>query len=151
MDRIATYLDEEEVDGQVSTLKRSDAELAEDAIKALGIERGTFRWNEVQQPKDDKAKKPSSTSATNGSHADDDAVTVVDSASIAGSESDRRFELTDINVMFPDGELSVVTGPTASGKTALLVRRVFLHGKGERVADGSLRAVDGSPRRNDAH
>lgn len=126
MDRIATYLDEEEVDGQVSTLKKSDSELAEDTVKVLGIEHGTFRWNEVQQPKDDKTKKPSSTpSSTNGSGGDDDAVTAVDSASIAGSESDRRFELADINVMFPDGELSVVTGPTASGKTALLVRRVF--------------------------
>ncbi|KIP06892.1 hypothetical protein PHLGIDRAFT_128004 [Phlebiopsis gigantea 11061_1 CR5-6] len=122
MDRIATYLDEEEVDGQVSTLKKSDSELAEDTVKVLGIEHGTFRWNEVQQPKDDKAKKPSSTSSsTNGSGGDDDAVTAVDSASIAGSESDRRFELADINVMFPDGELSVVTGPTASGKTALLM------------------------------
>lgn len=33
-----------------------------------------------------------------------------------------RFELRDISVKFPEGKLTVVTGPTASGKTALLVR-----------------------------
>jgi ABC-type multidrug transport system fused ATPase/permease subunit len=32
-----------------------------------------------------------------------------------------RFELKDITVKFPEGQLTVVTGPTASGKTALLV------------------------------
>lgn len=30
--------------------------------------------------------------------------------------------------MFPEGELTVVTGPTASGKTALLVRSIFAIG-----------------------
>ncbi|KAG8838938.1 hypothetical protein FRB91_007306 [Serendipita sp. 411] len=34
--------------------------------------------------------------------------------------AERRFELRDINVIFPPGQLSLVTGPTASGKTALL-------------------------------
>ena len=32
-----------------------------------------------------------------------------------------RFELTDVSIIFPDGELTVITGPTASGKSALLV------------------------------
>ena len=40
-------------------------------------------------------------------------------------ESDRVFELRDISVVFPDGALTVVTGPTASGKTAILVSHVF--------------------------
>ncbi|KAF9258421.1 P-loop containing nucleoside triphosphate hydrolase protein [Marasmius fiardii PR-910] len=39
----------------------------------------------------------------------------------ADSKSDHRFELKDISVMFPEGKLTVVTGPTASGKTALLM------------------------------
>lgn len=38
----------------------------------------------------------------------------------ASPTADRRFELRDINVIFPSGQLSLVTGPTASGKTALL-------------------------------
>ena len=37
---------------------------------------------------------------------------------------ERVFELRDISVRFPPGELTVVTGPTASGKTALLVRHL---------------------------
>ncbi|KAF8133513.1 P-loop containing nucleoside triphosphate hydrolase protein, partial [Mycena galopus ATCC 62051] len=32
-----------------------------------------------------------------------------------------RFELRDISVLFPEGKLSIITGPTASGKTALLM------------------------------
>lgn len=36
------------------------------------------------------------------------------------TKSERRFGLKDINVFFPLGQLTLVTGPTASGKTALL-------------------------------
>jgi len=32
-----------------------------------------------------------------------------------------RLELRDINIRFPEGQLSVIIGPTASRKTALLV------------------------------
>jgi excinuclease UvrABC ATPase subunit len=43
-------------------------------------------------------------------------------SSIAASDaSEYRFELRDINIVFPERQLTVVTGPTASGKTALLV------------------------------
>jgi ABC-type cobalamin/Fe3+-siderophores transport system ATPase subunit len=34
----------------------------------------------------------------------------------------RSFELRGLSVRFPEGKLTVVAGPTASGKTALLVR-----------------------------
>lgn len=121
MDRIATYLDEEEVDEQVSTLKKSASSMTEEVAEGLGVDRGTFRWNEVQQPQDPPKKSGSSVASAGNSGGEDDAATAVDSASDAGSESDRRFELTDVSVMFPEGELTVVTGPTASGKTALLV------------------------------
>ncbi|KAG7085320.1 hypothetical protein E1B28_013860 [Marasmius oreades] len=59
------------------------------------------------------------------------------------ASQERRFELKDISVLFPEGELSVVTGPTASGKTALLMAvlgemtllngRVILHKDRRRV------------------
>ena len=42
---------------------------------------------------------------------------------LAGSEADQKVELRDITARFPEGQLSVVTGPAASGKAALLVRR----------------------------
>ena len=39
-----------------------------------------------------------------------------------GSPQEPRFELRDIDVRFPEGELTVIVVPTVSGKTALLVR-----------------------------
>lgn len=54
---------------------------------------------------------------------------IVDSSTVASgavtplpssAADERQFELRDINIIFPPGELSLVTGPTASGKTALL-------------------------------
>ena len=45
----------------------------------------------------------------------------------------QHFELRDIHVAFPEGKLSLVTGPTASGKTALLMALLgeltTLHGR----------------------
>ncbi|PVF92981.1 hypothetical protein CPB86DRAFT_768539 [Serendipita vermifera] len=41
-------------------------------------------------------------------------------ATASAIAKERRFQLRDINVAFPNGGLSIVTGPTASGKTALL-------------------------------
>ena len=62
MDRIATYLDEEEVDEQVSTLKKGRTPPSTDDDEGLGILNGSFKWNEVEEKKDDKAKdKPKDT------------------------------------------------------------------------------------------
>lgn len=44
---------------------------------------------------------------------------------ISAEQADRKFQLTDLSVIFPEGQLSIVTGSTASGKTALLVRTVL--------------------------
>lgn len=115
MDRISTYLEEDEVDEQVSSLKRG-AVPPSDEDEGLGIVNGTFKWNEVEETKDADKNKAA---ASQPSSPSDETDTAVDSQSTAG---DHRFELRDINVMFPEGELTVITGPTASGKTALLVR-----------------------------
>ena len=37
-----------------------------------------------------------------------------------GDRGDRVFELCNMTIRFPEGEPTVVTGPTASGKTALV-------------------------------
>lgn len=79
----------------------------------------------MEKPKEDaKSSAPTDAESHNGTSGDDDAATAVDSASV--TETERRFELTDITVMFPESELSLITGPTASGKTALLVRSSVL-------------------------
>ncbi len=94
----------------------------DDTTKGLGIENGTFKWNEVEQ-KDDVTAKTAKSVASNPA---DDTVQGADDEterdSVTGSvASDHRFELKDVNIMFPEGQLTVVTGSTASGKTALLV------------------------------
>ncbi|OJT05881.1 ATP-dependent bile acid permease [Trametes pubescens] len=133
LDRIATYLDEEEVSEQVSTLKKGRVPPSEESDAGLGIVHGTFKWNEVEERKDDNKSSGkdgpnrfNSVANANGSGGDTcpsgEASTIVDSASaMAGSTGDHRFQLQDVTIMFPDGQLTVVTGPTASGKTALLM------------------------------
>ncbi|KAF8554053.1 hypothetical protein OG21DRAFT_1497299 [Imleria badia] len=130
--RIETYLDEEEVTEQVSSIKRSRVpadSLAAD--ESLAIEGGTFKWNEVpeKEVKDvAKGKKNENTkNGASGAHdsrrPSDGTDTVVDAESLSGRSTieDHRFELRDISVRFPDGELTLITGPTASGKSALLL------------------------------
>ncbi|KAI0332194.1 multidrug resistance-associated ABC transporter [Cubamyces sp. BRFM 1775] len=131
LDRVATYLDEEEVDEQVSTLKKGYVPPSEERDEGLGIINGSFKWNEVEEKKeDDKSKgKSKGKGKDNGNASSTDheagpseaASTIADSASAMASTGDHRFELRDITVLFPEGKLTVVTGPTASGKTALLM------------------------------
>jgi ABC-type multidrug transport system fused ATPase/permease subunit len=133
LDRIATYLDEDEVTEQVSSLKKSPfgSSGADDlAVKGLGIENGSFKWNEVEQKGDKKdengenerADNNAKAAASTATDATQDASDVAERGSITTSDaSEHRFELRDINITFPERQLTVVTGPTASGKTALLV------------------------------
>lgn len=112
----------------MSSLKRSHfgASTGDDdhTTKGLGIENGTFKWNEVEQKDDETAKTAKSITSTPTPA--DDAVRgsndETERGSITASEaSNHRFELRDVNIVFPERQLTVVTGPTASGKTALLV------------------------------
>ncbi|KAI0030294.1 multidrug resistance-associated ABC transporter [Vararia minispora EC-137] len=126
LDRIAAFLDEDEVDEQVSSLKAppsgSFRDYSDEVYKGFGIETGTFRWNEACQRNDEGtidgvvAGKPGLESSTGDSagQLDRESLTAIN----AGK---RRFELRDISVMFPEGKMTIVTGPTASGKTALLM------------------------------
>ena len=132
--RISVYLDEDEVTEQVSSLKKSRAEpLLSGADEGLGLENATLKWNEVTEvvdpkdaKKDKKGKRNSSSGSVSPSGSSDNVTVVDDTLSVAASEAgDRKFELKDVSIMFPEGELTLVTGPTASGKTALLVRRIL--------------------------
>ncbi|KAJ6559095.1 hypothetical protein DFH09DRAFT_1161859 [Mycena vulgaris] len=100
-DRIAVFLGEAEVSCQISSLKKDHG--PQDS--GLGLENASFKWNEVEDAED----------------ADAAANTVSDDSRSGTPFQDRRFELKDVSVLFPEGVLTVVTGPTASGKTALLM------------------------------
>ena len=118
--RIAVYLDEEEVTDQVSSLKKDYSEpylFGDD--EGLGLECATLKWNEVVEVVEKGNQNKLSSSPTISLVADEGS-TVVDTESI-GEHCDRVFELRNVTIRFPEGELTVITGPTASGKTALLV------------------------------
>jgi hypothetical protein len=108
----------------------------------LGIKGGSFRWNSVKQkPVDAEEAQKKAQSAILGGMIpffgrfkrkgkdgkkaavsdEESAPTTVNEEGGEAREEAVRFELREIDVVFPEGKLSVVTGPTASGKTALLV------------------------------
>ena len=110
LDRIQGYIDEEEVDEQVSSLKVGTEGYS--SKEGLGIIKGSFKWNEVEE-KDDKGKGKVVKSSS--SDAESDAI-----STLAEAAAERRFELRDISVIFPDGQLTVVTG------TVLFPVRLFV-------------------------
>ena len=116
LDRIETFLNEDEVTDQVSTLKAKTSTQGTFYYDTFGLNNASFRWNAVEPKIDDKKKSsnpPADAPAdsTNGSQ---------------GNDADHRFELRDISLILPEGQLTVITGPTASGKSALLVSAISL-------------------------
>lgn len=91
----------------MSSLKRSPYARSQGPAK-IGFENASFRWNTGKQSE----TKSDTTPAAPASPSDSDGTTAVDEPAV--------FNLTDLNVDFPLGKLSVVTGPTGSGKTAVL-------------------------------
>ncbi|KAF9219896.1 P-loop containing nucleoside triphosphate hydrolase protein [Gyrodon lividus] len=106
--RIETFLNEGEVTKQVSSIKNSA--VSTDAIQeheGLAIKNGSFKWNIVSENK--AAYSTAAQYCKSGSVSQGDVL------------DDRTIGLRDISVRFPEGKLSLITGPTASGKTALLL------------------------------
>lgn len=86
---------------------------------------GAFKWNEV--PEEVMDVKNGKSNADHSRSSSEETTTAVDTESLSGGSGveDHKFELKDISVRFPEGELTLVTGPTASGKSALLVSIVW--------------------------
>ncbi|KAI5116711.1 hypothetical protein M0805_003223 [Coniferiporia weirii] len=139
LQRIETFLAEEEVDEQVSIIKRERAgpHAGASPEEGFGLRNASFKWNAVEEKGKDKVdddtkgkangKAKGKKGKTNGNDAkaerDVEAALAEasEALSVATAEADHQFELSNISVVFPEGELSVITGPTASGKTALLL------------------------------
>jgi ABC-type multidrug transport system fused ATPase/permease subunit len=155
VDRIAQFLDEDEVPAFVSDLKeepKEDTEIPADRPTVhdyrLGIKNGWFRWNQAVDPLEMEAQpkkgwkfwKKAGTLPTVAKYIDpiieSNGGTATNSGASTPPEA-HRFELRDIDIIFPSGKLTIVTGPTgklhacllsqlftvlpASGKTALLM------------------------------
>jgi ABC-type transport system involved in cytochrome bd biosynthesis fused ATPase/permease subunit len=97
----------------VSSLKR--IEIADPGSPKIGFENASYRWNSGKQTEAASANGngtalPAAGPSSPTSSGD---ATVFESA-------EAYFRLSDLNVDFPIGRLTVVTGPTGSGKTAIL-------------------------------
>nr|XP_019008083.1 ATP-binding cassette transporter [Kwoniella pini CBS 10737]OCF46864.1 ATP-binding cassette transporter [Kwoniella pini CBS 10737] len=127
--RIEDFLAEDEVPDWVSSLKRS-VDPKDASPNEIGFANASFRWNTGKQSEQnasastEAAKKPK-TIVEPPSPSQSTSTTAVDSSS--SPQDDRNedgeesfFTLTDLNVSFPVGKLTIITGPTGSGKTAIL-------------------------------
>ncbi|KEP50725.1 multidrug resistance-associated ABC transporter [Rhizoctonia solani 123E] len=125
LQRIEKYLSEEEVPDHVSALKRSTPTSLAPTETRLGCNNATFHWpiiSTIDQKTGEalKVQHPSRwtkllTSLRLRKKADPLKV-----AEQATTEEDQPFTLRDISVVFPEGVLSLVCGPTGSGKSSLL-------------------------------
>ncbi|KLO18997.1 P-loop containing nucleoside triphosphate hydrolase protein [Schizopora paradoxa] len=118
LQRIETFLNEDEVDDSVSSIKGTSVNAGvRPAYSEFGLRNAALRWNTIEE-KAEGIKLKSQKSRDPARSDSNDTATV--EATIE-TNTERTFELSDISIAFPEGELSVVTGPTASGKTALLL------------------------------
>lgn len=111
LDRIAVYLEEDEVTSQVSSLKKEVDLSSNGEGKGFGLEGATLKWNIVEQEeqKDVKGKgNPAETSTGQEPSSSSDT-----SSTVVTGDAGHHFELRDISVKFPEGRLSLITGPTA--------------------------------------
>ncbi|KAJ7449969.1 hypothetical protein FB451DRAFT_1530508 [Mycena latifolia] len=131
LDRIAAFLNEDEVSDQVSSLKSPDPNF--DHEEGLGLDDASFRWNEGPNPANPKKlSDPRSTDRFPSN--------LSDSTSIAGDDRGsefevQRFELRSLSVKFPEKKLSVITGPT---EMALLGEMTLVSGRLIMLKDNTL-------------
>ncbi|CEQ40039.1 SPOSA6832_01630 [Sporobolomyces salmonicolor] len=108
--RLEQFFEETEVDSWVSALREETASSSStSAFRSVGITNGTFRYNEEAKAGDDAARPTNGVGGALGVGQDS-----------SGSQ-EPEFELKDISVAFPEGKLSLVVGPTGSGKSSLFL------------------------------
>ncbi|CAE6396795.1 unnamed protein product [Rhizoctonia solani] len=133
--RIEKYLAEEEVPEYVSSLMRDPCPPHEPTDTRIGCESATFRWPAAPTDDADKNKDKSGIFAKIGSAFGTLARFIgrvfvllrlrkkpeeVPKDEQPEEEPEKPFELKDISVVFPEGVISLVSGPTGSGKSSLL-------------------------------
>ncbi|KAG9125516.1 hypothetical protein FRC07_007298 [Ceratobasidium sp. 392] len=125
LERVEKYLSEEDVPDFVSSLKRQASAPHAPVDARLGCEGGRFRWPIAFSGPAPAPKKPA---PKGGWHKlleflrlrKSEPKPTENEGNSDEQEEQRPFELSDINVVFPEGVLSVVFGPTGCGKSSLL-------------------------------
>ncbi|CED85003.1 Multidrug resistance-associated protein/mitoxantrone resistance protein, ABC superfamily [Phaffia rhodozyma] len=109
--RVDDFLNEDEVPDFVSSLKEVvNPALRDPTDDTIGFVGGTFRWT-TGVSSTDKRDSPSAPATISSPTSD-----VTESSTTPTV----RFELTDLSFVFPTGKLTIVTGHTGAGKSALL-------------------------------
>ncbi|KAH7909133.1 ABC transporter type 1, transmembrane domain-containing protein, partial [Hygrophoropsis aurantiaca] len=109
--RIETYLNEDEVSDQVSSIKKTRSPANNNSDNdGLAIDNGTFKWNEVPEDAttdDGKAEATTKPDTNNSKASDAETKTTLDADLTAAAleNEDHKFELRDISVRFPEAEL----------------------------------------------
>ncbi|WVQ85985.1 hypothetical protein IAT38_008153 [Cryptococcus sp. DSM 104549] len=120
--RIEDFLAEDEVPDWVSSLKRT-AEYSDEPSR-IGFENATFRWNTGKQTVAGDAVSPPTAPAPPASPqrstATSDATAVDPAATQDDTDDDHYFTLSGLTANIPIGKLTVITGPTGAGKSAML-------------------------------
>jgi ABC-type multidrug transport system fused ATPase/permease subunit len=126
IERIAAFFAEDEVDDEVSSLKMKPYVITTVPDATLGIVgNASFAWNSIS-PSNSTKRSPEGNGTAQTTAAQDDAHQGQgrNSPDSDSTSEEPRFELQDIDITFPEGRLTLVTGPTASGKTALLLAQL---------------------------
>jgi ABC-type multidrug transport system fused ATPase/permease subunit len=110
--RIEDFLKEDEVPDWVSSLKRPTPAADAPVDTRIGFDNADFKWNTGMTAEDTKkAAQETAAKKTNGN-------------GVPAEEEEEEilpFELNDLDITFPAGKLSVIAGPTGSGKSAMLL------------------------------
>ncbi|KAI6115174.1 P-loop containing nucleoside triphosphate hydrolase protein [Pisolithus croceorrhizus] len=117
--RVEAFLNEEDISDCASSPYEQPHD-TETLDGGLAIEGGRFKWNNVGGKKADPPRERNNESTAQSIVPAEEAESPVDAAEIVLKDR-KHFELRNITVRFPEGELSLVTGPTGCGKTALLL------------------------------
>ncbi|KAF7799416.1 hypothetical protein EIP86_010650 [Pleurotus ostreatoroseus] len=88
LNRISAYLNEDEVDEQVSTLKKATLLADEEMIDGLGLDHATLKWNEIEGISDeDKKTNENPLAATTGSSNEGDSASSTTVDSVSGADT----------------------------------------------------------------
>ncbi|KAH7100998.1 P-loop containing nucleoside triphosphate hydrolase protein [Auriculariales sp. MPI-PUGE-AT-0066] len=128
MERIDDFLQEDEVPTWMSSLKHDPRKFGDAFDTRLGAANATFQWHATSQKEADKNYTPKAQAPIapwynliprmwfQKAMTPNAPIDVL----VPEEDEDQRFMLRNINVLFPRGKLSVITGPTGSGKSSLL-------------------------------
>jgi len=114
--RIEKYLHEDEVPNYVSSLKRDVVSPKGEFDDRLGFTNATFQWSGLPKKKVD-APKPSIFKRAIQKFKWKKSIDAPAEAEET-EEDDRPFEIKESTVVFPSGKLSLIVGPTGSGKSS---------------------------------